>query len=126
VLALDLNHFKKFNETFGHIAGDLVPREWGARLSQTPRHGRAHERKRVHYSLTDTDPSGVARRCAHANGKHIELTISVGAVSSTGMPAEAAMSLKERADEALKDVSALLADSKLPRLSGSRHAATLT
>lgn len=158
VLALDLDHFKNVNDTFGHITGDLVLRELGARLGQTARGGDMVARtggEEFTILLPDTDPAGAYRAAVRmceavrgapfmVNSKRIDLTISVGVVSSTGTGTEAAVNLKERADEALyaakrsgrdrvrvwdealKGVSAFLVDPKLPRLSGSRHAATLT
>jgi diguanylate cyclase (GGDEF)-like protein/PAS domain S-box-containing protein len=39
VLMLDVDHFKRFNDTWGHEAGDLVLREIGAVLDQSVRDG---------------------------------------------------------------------------------------
>jgi diguanylate cyclase (GGDEF)-like protein len=154
VLALDLDHFKSVNDTYGHIAGDLVLREVGARLSQNARGGDMVARtggEEFTILLPDTDPAGACRageRICDAvrgipfvvNGKRIDLTVSVGVVSSSAARDDAAANLKERADEALyaakrggrdrvrvwdetlKGVSVFIAEAKLPRLSGSRPA----
>jgi diguanylate cyclase (GGDEF)-like protein len=39
VVALDLNHFKDINDTYGHPAGDLVLQEFGANLKNAVRSG---------------------------------------------------------------------------------------
>jgi diguanylate cyclase (GGDEF)-like protein len=157
VLAIDLDHFKNVNDTFGHIAGDLVLRELGSRLVQTARGGDMVARtggEEFTILLPDTDPAGAYRagvRMCDAvrtapfvvNGKRIDLTISVGVVSSGGAHGDTATNLKERADEALyaakrggrnrvrvwdealKGFAVFGADGILPRLSGSRRAATV-
>jgi diguanylate cyclase (GGDEF)-like protein len=115
VLALDLDHFKNVNDTFGHIAGDLVLRELGARLSQTARGGDMVARtggEEFTILLPDTDPAGAYRagvrmcdavrsRPFVVNGQSINLTVSVGVVSAGAGDADAAANLKQRADEAL-------------------------
>jgi diguanylate cyclase (GGDEF)-like protein len=115
LLALDLDHFKNVNDSLGHIAGDLVLRELGARLGQTARGGDMVARtggEEFTILLPDTDPAGAYRagvrmcdavrsRPFVVNGNSINLTVSVGVVSASGDHAEAAANLKQRADEAL-------------------------
>jgi diguanylate cyclase (GGDEF)-like protein len=115
VLALDLDHFKNVNDTYGHIAGDLVLRELGSRLCHTARGGDMVARtggEEFTILLPDTDPSGAYRAAVRmceavrsrpfvVNGTEINLTVSVGVVSASGDHADAAANLKQRADEAL-------------------------
>ena len=115
LLALDLDHFKNVNDTFGHIVGDLVLRELGLRLGQTARGGDMVARtggEEFTILLPDTDPSGAYRAAVRmceavrsrpfmVNGSSINLTVSVGVVSASGDHADAANNLKQRADEAL-------------------------
>jgi diguanylate cyclase (GGDEF)-like protein len=116
LLAIDLDHFKNVNDSLGHIAGDVVLRDFGALLVQTARAGDMVARtggEEFTILLPDTDPSGAyragVRLCdsvrAHpfmVNGKRLQLTISVGVVSSAVLGHDVvAVNLKERADEAL-------------------------
>jgi diguanylate cyclase len=116
LLALDLDHFKHINDSYGHIAGDLVLREFGALLAQTARAGDIVARtggEEFSLLLPDTDPSGAYRAAvrlcesvrAHdflVNDRRVHVTISVGVVSiGAGVHDSASANLKERADEAL-------------------------
>jgi diguanylate cyclase (GGDEF)-like protein len=116
LLAIDLDHFKNINDTYGHIGGDVVLREFGALLVQTARGGDMVARtggEEFSILLPDTDPAGAyragTRLCdsvrAHSflvNGKRVQLTISIGVASlSAASPDSAGANLKERADEAL-------------------------
>jgi diguanylate cyclase (GGDEF)-like protein len=116
LLAVDLDHFKDINDTYGHITGDVVLREFGGLLVQTARAGDMVSRtggEEFTILLPDTDPSGAFRAAIRVcdtvrshpfmvNGKRLHITISVGVVSTNGASADAPdMNLKERADQAL-------------------------
>ena len=116
LLAVDLDHFKDINDTYGHITGDVVLREFGGLLVQTARAGDMVARtggEEFTILLPDTDPSGAFRAAirvcdtvrAHpfmVNGKRLHITISVGVVSTNGAAMDSAeMNMKERADQAL-------------------------
>jgi diguanylate cyclase (GGDEF)-like protein len=116
LVAIDLDHFKNINDTYGHIAGDEVLRELGGLLVQTARAGDTVARtggEEFSILLPDTEPAGAyragTRLCEsvrnhdfRVNGARVQVTISVGVVSmSAGTEDGAAGNLKERADEAL-------------------------
>ncbi len=116
LLAIDLDHFKQINDSYGHIAGDYVLREFGALLAQTARAGDIVARtggEEFTILLPDTEPSGAyragVRLCDRVrmhpfvlNDKRVHITISVGVMSTAGHALDAeASKLKERADEAL-------------------------
>jgi diguanylate cyclase (GGDEF)-like protein len=116
LLAVDLDHFKDINDTYGHITGDVVLREFGGLLVQTARAGDMVARtggEEFTILLPDTDPSGAFRAAIRVcdtvrshpfmvNGKRLHITISVGVVSTKGSSADSPdMNMKERADQAL-------------------------
>ncbi|HEY4130445.1 MAG TPA: diguanylate cyclase [Gemmatimonadaceae bacterium] len=116
LLAIDLDHFKQINDSYGHLGGDYVLREFGALLAQTARAGDIVARtggEEFTILLPDTEPSGAYRAGVRLcdtvrmhpfvlNDKRVHITISVGVMSTAGRVLDAeASKLKERADEAL-------------------------
>jgi len=116
LLAIDLDHFKRINDNYGHVAGDIVLRELGALLVHTARAGDMVARiggEEFSVLLPDTDPSGAYRAAVRVcdavrthifvvGGKRVACTISVGVVSSSAIGNDSTGgTMIERADEAL-------------------------
>jgi diguanylate cyclase (GGDEF)-like protein len=116
LLALDIDHFKEINDTYGHLAGDVVLREFGALLVQTARAGDMVSRtggEEFSLLLPDTAAAGAyqfaTRLCdvirQHVflvNGKPITVTVSIGvATAEADRDATNDQNLKQCADEAL-------------------------
>ena len=116
LLALDLDHFKQVNDTYGHLAGDAVLFESGALLLHSARAGDVVARtggEEFSILLPDTSAGGAyqlaSRICdtfrAHdfvVGDQTVRLTVSIGIVTAIGTAGEAdPATLKRRADEAL-------------------------
>lgn len=113
LLMLDIDHFKKINDTHGHAAGDIVLRAVAGSIKSQLRNVDmvfrfGGEEFLILLSNTGRDAAGMVgerlRRAAQvqdywADGKRIELTVSLGC--STLLAAESAESLLRRADNAL-------------------------
>ena len=115
LLAMDIDHFKAINDTFGHLVGDSAIRECGALLRSTARLNDIVARtggEEFMLLAPDTDLEGatqLAERIAEAfrsadfrcvGSKH-RITVSVGVVADNAMDADIAEGLRARADEAL-------------------------
>ena len=115
LLAVDIDHFKAINDTFGHLAGDAAIRECGALLRATARLNDIVARtggEEFMLLAPDTDIHGarqLAERIVAAfrradfqsvGGKR-RITVSIGVVADNAMDADIAEGLRARADEAL-------------------------
>jgi diguanylate cyclase (GGDEF)-like protein len=115
LIAIDLDHFKKVNDTFGHMAGDGVLREFGLLLAQAARAGDMVARtggEEFSILLPDTGSAGavnlanrlcdrIRRHVFLANGKPVGITASMGIISARPGRGDSDSNLKLRADEAL-------------------------
>ncbi len=115
LLSVDVDHFKQVNDSFGHLAGDIVIRELGALLRETARAGDAVARvggEEFAVVAPGTGREGAAE-LAHrildvvrdrsfggiTNGR--QLTVSIGVVADDVIVEGMTEDLRARADEAL-------------------------
>ncbi len=120
-LLLDIDHFKKINDSFGHDAGDEVLREFAVRLASNVRavdlpcrHG-GEEFVVVMPETSLEDAERIAERIRmHVSGapfrvaggrEVLTVTISIG-VAATHGPGDTPDQLLKRADEALYEAKA--------------------
>jgi diguanylate cyclase (GGDEF)-like protein len=115
LIAIDLDHFKKVNDTFGHMGGDGVLREIGLLLAQAARAGDMVARtggEEFSILLPDTGSAGavnlanrlcdrIRRHVFLANGKPVGISASMGIISARPGRGDSDSNLKLRADEAL-------------------------
>jgi diguanylate cyclase (GGDEF)-like protein len=115
LIAIDLDDFKKVNDTYGHMGGDVMLREFGLMMAQAARAGDMVARtggEEFSILLPDTGAPGatlVAERLCErvrthgfvVNGRPVVLTASFGVVSTRPGRDESDANLKQRADEAL-------------------------
>jgi two-component system cell cycle response regulator len=116
IMAIDIDHFKRCNDTFGHDVGDQVLREFAARLASNTRPSdyacrQGGEEFIVVMPRTTGDIACLAaerlRRAIAASafiipglGQQLEITISIGVASTEGAD-DSPDALMKRADEAL-------------------------
>ncbi|HEY9721324.1 MAG TPA: diguanylate cyclase, partial [Oscillatoriaceae cyanobacterium] len=116
LLVLDIDHFKKFNDTYGHAVGDQVLRHVAQTLRECIRQGLdlpcRYGGEEMVLLLPETDSPGalvtaerIRRAIAEArlpgpNGEALQVTASIGVATFPEM-AETGHDLFERADQAL-------------------------
>ncbi|MBI1808677.1 MAG: GGDEF domain-containing protein [Gemmatimonadetes bacterium] len=115
MLAIDVDHFKRINDEFGHLTGDEVLREMGALLRETARLGDVVARiggEEFEILAPDTSVEGariLAERIHTAFetrpfaslGPDRKITVSIGIASESARSDQVAKVLMARADEAL-------------------------
>ena len=115
LIAVDLDDFKKVNDNYGHLGGDVVLGEFGAMMRAAARAGDMVARtggEEFSILLPDTGIDGaqlVAERLCerirnHAfivNGRPVTITASFGVIATRPGRDESDANLKLRADEAL-------------------------
>lgn len=115
VLMLDMDHFKRFNDTFGHDAGDYVLKSLGSLLTESVRGEDivcrvGGEELAIILPETGGENAGIvaAKLCENVRQMHLELngqplgqlTVSIG-ISSYPMQGDKGESLLKAADLAL-------------------------
>jgi diguanylate cyclase (GGDEF)-like protein len=115
VLAIDVDHFKKINDEYGHLTGDEVLREIGALLRETARLGDVVARiggEEFEILAPDTGADGAkilaerikvafdTRPFTSVHGER-KITVSIGIASEIARNDQVANVLIARADEAL-------------------------
>jgi diguanylate cyclase len=116
LVSVDIDYFKQLNDSYGHLTGDIVLREFGALLLQTARGADVVARtggEEFSMLLPDTGAEGALRAALRicdlvrthpflVNGTRLQLTISAGVATVSGSEADMEEArLKQRADDAL-------------------------
>lgn len=114
LLMLDIDHFKEFNDTFGHIQGDQVLRTVAGILRETARDMDVVARyggEEFAVILPDTSPAQarhvaerIRQQIAHTpfrGGASITVSVGVAGLDASQEPPESPPDLVRRADQAL-------------------------
>ncbi|MEG6549876.1 GGDEF domain-containing protein [Desulfocurvibacter africanus] len=115
LLMLDLDHFKRINDSFGHEAGDMVLRELGRILSESMRETDIAARyggEEFVVILPHTDESNahtlaqrlraaICGKIFHFHGQTFQVTVSIGISSIDAASVDLDTNLVREADQAL-------------------------
>ncbi len=115
ILMVDIDHFKKINDTYGHLAGDRILKSLAGRVRQGMREGDilvrygGEEFMLILPGASRDDAFNIADRIRHLvkdsqmqyGSYQISMTISIGCVSYPETSADNGQALIAKADEAL-------------------------
>ncbi|WP_139668400.1 sensor domain-containing diguanylate cyclase [Pseudomonas sp. F16(2018)] len=117
LLMIDIDHFKRYNDSYGHLAGDACLQQVASRLSACMRRPpdllARYGGEEFAAILPDTDCAGaasVARTILeyldhdpidHRDSPFTQVSVSIGIASASGSDLESAQALVARADRAL-------------------------
>lgn len=115
LLMLDLDHFKRINDSFGHEAGDMVLRELGRILSESmretdfaARYGGEefvvilpHTDESNAHILAQRLRSAICGKIFHFHGQTFQVTVSIGISSIDAASVDLEANLVREADQAL-------------------------
>lgn len=109
-MLIDIDHFKKINDTLGHITGDHVLAELGAKLNQTFNDGMVVRFGGEEFCvlMPNTDSDQVLERAEHLRREvqelhpaNVKITVSIGLASTEDHPDETLTRFLSLADKAL-------------------------
>jgi diguanylate cyclase (GGDEF)-like protein len=115
LLMLDLDHFKKINDTYGHLAGDHVLARFAEFVQQRIRKEDVFARYGGEefalicrgipldegFQLADRLRDGIAQLELYSEGRRLPVTVSIGVAAMPDAPASKANELVACADKAL-------------------------
>lgn len=117
LLMIDIDHFKRYNDSHGHLAGDACLQQVAQRLAGCTRRPpdllARYGGEELAAILPDTDCAGAARVAqamldclaleplAHADSPFEKVTVSIGVASARGCDLDNSEALLARADQAL-------------------------
>jgi len=107
LLMLDLDHFKQFNDTHGHIGGDMVLRAFGKVLEDTTRGGDVASRyggEEFAVIMTECPPAGARKRAEEIRAKTERIALEFHGELLEGISTSIGISSFPRDGDSIEDL----------------------